>query len=132
MESLWFIDIWDQVKKTNMCGRFSIDLSPGDAEIFFKVKVDNVDFKPRYNVAPSQITPVILNTEPDVVNMVRWGLKPAWFNPKRKDGLINVRAETLKEKSTFKSDLEKSQVNPTNRQNLEYKYFRSFTVILTS
>lgn len=89
-----------------MCGRFSLVESKEDLEVYFKVKVPN-DYKPRYNASPSQLLPVILNDEPDTAQMVCWGLKPVWFNPKRKDGLINVRAETLREKHTFKADLEK-------------------------
>jgi putative SOS response-associated peptidase YedK len=89
-----------------MCGRFSLVESKEDLEVYFKVKIPN-DYKPRYNASPSQLLPVILNDEPDTAQMVRWGLLPSWIQKKRSDGLINVRAETLREKSTFKADLEK-------------------------
>ena len=87
-----------------MCGRFSLVESKEDLETFFKVRLPD-DYRPRYNAAPSQLLPVILNDEPDTAQMVRWGLLPPWVREKRKDGLINVRAETLREKPTFKSDL---------------------------
>ncbi len=89
-----------------MCGRFSLVESKEDLEVYFKVKIPN-NYKPRYNASPSQLLPVILNDEPDTAQMVRWGLLPSWIQKKRSDGLINVRAETLREKSTFKADVEK-------------------------
>ena len=92
-----------------MCGRFTITATKPIIEKRFKAKFEGGEYKPRYNAAPSQMLPVILNTEPDKIKMVRWGLQPKWMQEKtgKRDGLINVRAETLKEKHTFKSDLEK-------------------------
>ncbi len=62
--------------------------------------------KPRYNAAPSQMLPVILNFNPRKIILSAWGLKPPWLlKISKRDGLINVRAETLKEKRTFQNDL---------------------------
>ena len=93
----------------HMCGRFTITATKPVIEKRFKAKFESSEYTPRYNAAPSQMLPVILNTEPDKIKMVRWGLQPVWMQKKsgKKDGLINVRSETLKEKHTFKSDLEK-------------------------
>lgn len=87
-----------------MCGRFSLVQSKEDLEVHFKVRIPN-DYKPRYNAAPTQLMPVILNEEPDTAQMVFWGLKPVWFHPGKKVYLNNVRAENLREKPTFKKDL---------------------------
>src|SRR5262245_8536763 len=63
-------------------------------------------FQPCYNAAPSQALPVILNTEPQTIHRFTWGLRPAWARSLgKKDGIINVRAETLRERQTFKEDL---------------------------
>jgi putative SOS response-associated peptidase YedK len=60
----------------------------------------------RYNAAPSQILPVILSSDPGRIEMLRWGLAPSWFlKAKHRDGIINVRAETLREKHTFDADV---------------------------
>jgi putative SOS response-associated peptidase YedK len=60
----------------------------------------------RYNAAPSQALPVILSSDPRRIEMLRWGLAPSWFlKAKRRDGIINVRAETLQEKHTFDADV---------------------------
>jgi putative SOS response-associated peptidase YedK len=51
---------------------------------------------------------VILSSDPGTIQFLRWGLRPAWLQEmgKRK-GLINVRAETLREKPTFTRNLAK-------------------------
>ncbi len=63
--------------------------------------------KPRFNAAPSQNLPVIFNSNPRKILLSPWGLKPAWLSKlSKRDGLINVRAETLRDKQTFHDDLE--------------------------
>jgi putative SOS response-associated peptidase YedK len=47
--------------------------------------------------------PVILNDRPGKIVLAKWGIAPAWMT-KRPDGLINVRAETLRDKPKFRSD----------------------------
>lgn len=85
-----------------MCGRYSIALELGDVEKRFGAKFGGAGFSPRFNAAPSQDLPVILNSSPAEVSLVRWGLARPWM---RGFGLINVRTETLKEKETFRDDL---------------------------
>jgi putative SOS response-associated peptidase YedK len=61
---------------------------------------------PRYNAAPAQSLPVILNTAPHTIQFLRWGLRPAWGTKRTtRAGIINVRAETLRERSTFQRDV---------------------------
>ena len=88
-----------------MCGRFGISFDRELIEQRFGAKFEE-DFKPRYNAAPSQSLPVILNDEPKTIQFLSWGLRPAWMTKvSKREGLINVRAETLQEKPTFKKDL---------------------------
>src|SRR5919108_3290276 len=89
-----------------MCGRFSVAYDREVLEARFQAAFDESLFQPRYNAAPSQALPVILNTEPDTIKRLAWGLRPAWARSiSKKDGIINVRAETLRERPTFKKDL---------------------------
>jgi putative SOS response-associated peptidase YedK len=89
-----------------MCGRFTITNEREMIERRFGATFDNDFFKPRYNAAPSQSLPVILNTDPQTIKPLIWGLRPQWFKRlATRDGLINVRAESLREKPTFKHDL---------------------------
>jgi putative SOS response-associated peptidase YedK len=88
-----------------MCGRFGISLDRELIEQHFGAKFE-ADFRPRYNAAPSQSLPVILNEDPKTIRFISWGLRPAWLKKAagRKE-LINVKAETLRDRPTFKGDL---------------------------
>jgi putative SOS response-associated peptidase YedK len=85
-----------------MCGRFVIDLSPDLVATFFGLAA-TPDLPPRYNVAPTQLVPVI-RSGPDGARqlaLLRWGLVPSWAKDIR-DGLINARSETIHEKPAFR------------------------------
>src|SRR5439155_25408307 len=85
-----------------MCGRFSLALEPTEIEEHFGARFTE-PMQRRYNAAPSQRRPVILNANPRSIVLAPWGIKPPWLI--KRDGLINVRAETLREKHTFREDL---------------------------
>jgi putative SOS response-associated peptidase YedK len=86
-----------------MCGRYSIAIEKDAIEDAFHATFTK-PFTPRYNAAPSQRLPVIVNDDPAHIILAKWGIAPAWMT-ERPDGLINVRAETLRDKTTFKKDL---------------------------
>jgi putative SOS response-associated peptidase YedK len=88
-----------------MCGRFGIGFEQRAIEQRFGARFETELFRPRYNAAPSQSLPVILNDDPHTIQFVAWGLRPAWLTKvAKRAGLINVRAETLRERATFKTD----------------------------
>lgn len=88
-----------------MCGRYSIAVEPTEVEGRFQA-VFAEPTQPRFNAAPTQRLPVILNMAPRTIFLVPWGLKPDWMSRvAKKGGLINVRLETLRDKRTFRSDL---------------------------
>jgi len=86
-----------------MCGRFTIATRKekvGDA--FPGAAVDEWH-APRYNLAPSQNVPAILNDGANRVVWVRWGLIPFWAKDAAiGNKMINARAETLHEKPSFR------------------------------
>src|SRR5262245_61550239 len=89
-----------------MCGRFGISFNREQIEERFRARFQADLFTPRYNAAPVQSLPVILNEAPKAIQFVAWGLRPPWLTKvAKKEGLINVRAETLRERPTFKRDL---------------------------
>jgi putative SOS response-associated peptidase YedK len=89
-----------------MCGRFGISFERELIEQRFGAKFEADFYRPRYNAAPSQSLPVILNQELKTIKFVAWGLRPAWMTKvPKKEGIINVRAETLRERATFRKDL---------------------------
>ena len=80
-----------------MCGRFRIK-DPKKASEYFDVQ-PAFDFRPRYNIAPTQKIAVVSAT--GKIEEMRWGLIPAWAKETSK-ALINARSETVREKRSFK------------------------------
>lgn len=60
---------------------------------------------PRFNIAPTQFAPVVVVQGNEVVlKPMRWGLVPFWAKEVSIGSrMINARAETLKEKPTFRA-----------------------------
>ncbi len=88
-----------------MCGRYSLP-DPEDIPIRFKDTRYGYDLKPRYNAAPSENLPVVVNDGQKHVELMRWGLVPFWAKDiKIGYKMINARAETLQEKPSFRKAL---------------------------
>jgi len=87
-----------------MCGRFVITSAPEALRRLFGY-IDQPNFPPRYNVAPTQPVPVvILENGARQFRLMRWGLIPAWVkDPRGFALLINARAETATDKPAFKN-----------------------------
>lgn len=66
------------------------------------------DFKPRYNIAPTQLVPVITSESPKGFSFFYWGITPDFGQNKPvSQKLINAKAETIHEKISFKSSFQK-------------------------
>jgi putative SOS response-associated peptidase YedK len=90
-----------------MCGRYTLHHKPKDIGERFGVEPVEEFLAPRYNIAPSQIVPVIRRPQSgdDLREMAgcKWGLIPFWArDPKIGNNLINAKAETISEKPSFK------------------------------
>jgi putative SOS response-associated peptidase YedK len=87
-----------------MCGRFVITSAPEALRRLFGY-VDQPNFPPRYNVAPTQPVPVVMvENGARQFRLMRWGLIPAWVkDPRGFALLINARAETVLDKPAFKN-----------------------------
>ncbi len=93
-----------------MCGRFAITLPPEAVRAFFAY-VEQPNFPPRYNIAPTQPIPIVVarahtgGLERHFL-LARWGFLPGFVkDPKEFPLLINARAETLAEKPSFRAAL---------------------------
>lgn len=89
-----------------MCGRYRLT----QAERFAEMSEVRLAWnpKPRYNIAPSQTVPVMLDESPDELTELRWGLVPSWANDmKIGSSLINARAETVASKPAFRAAYQK-------------------------
>lgn len=87
-----------------MCGRYTLTVDEAVVLERFDLQSSLAQHRPRFNIAPTQIAPVVLNETPRQLSVARWGLIPGWA----KDAgigarLINARAETLPEKPAFRA-----------------------------
>ena len=91
-----------------MCGRFTIFADPDRLAERFQAALPADGLQPRYNAAPTQYLPVILNDGPPAIQLLQWGLVPFWAkDPSIGSRMINARAETLAEKPAFRAALKK-------------------------
>ncbi|MGZ9243065.1 MAG: SOS response-associated peptidase, partial [Candidatus Binatia bacterium] len=86
-----------------MCGRFTQTFDFREIKIRWNIQRD-LEFPPRYNIAPSQKVPVIVKGESgNDAKLMKWGLVPFWApDPSIGNRMINARSETLMEKPSFK------------------------------
>jgi putative SOS response-associated peptidase YedK len=86
-----------------MCGRFTLSIDPADLQAAFPNFAFPVDLTPRYNIAPSQPVLALPNDGKFAPDYFTWGLIPVWAKDiSIGSRLINARAETLGEKSSFR------------------------------
>ena len=87
-----------------MCGRFVITSAPDALRQLFGY-LEQPNFPPRYNVAPTQPIPVVTITNgARHFHLMRWGFLPSWVkDPRGFALLINARSETVLEKPAFKN-----------------------------
>src|SRR6267143_149335 len=91
-----------------MCGRFVITSPPAALRQIFGY-IEQPNFPPRYNIAPTQPIPVVI-VENGIrhFRLMRWGLIPSWVkDPRKFTVLINARAETVQEKPAFKNAIKR-------------------------
>ncbi len=95
---------------TGMCGRFTITTDRVDT-ILRKFRAEMVPgfegMKPRYNAAPGQMVPALVtNTEGKrYLSNVFWGISTPWNEGDKKTFQANIRDDTIKRNSFFRSHL---------------------------
>lgn len=92
-----------------MCGRFTQTAGVEALRKRFGFEQPAFDLTPRYNLAPTQDAPAVLQREGRrQLALLRWGLIPRWAkDPKIGHQLINARAETAAEKPSFRDSFSK-------------------------
>ena len=97
-----------------MCGRYAITHSHKELIERFAIEEAMMEWEPRYNIAPSQVVPVVIAERLEgggdearefrTLQPCKWGLLPSWAkDPKKIKPMINARAETIAEKPMFRS-----------------------------
>src|SRR5215472_10434620 len=89
-----------------MCGRYRLSRKKQILDDHFSTVSGDEDWNPRYNIAPTQVVPVIRQNPRDPVRelfLFRWGLIPSWATDAGiATRLINARSETVTTKPSFK------------------------------
>lgn len=87
-----------------MCGRYYLVGTGPELRAEFELDSFGIDWEPRYNIAPQQLVPMIIEHRGKrSIGLVRWGLVPAWA-PDESTGMktINARAETIATKPAYR------------------------------
>jgi putative SOS response-associated peptidase YedK len=91
-----------------MCGRYRLSRRKQIIEEHFDAMSDD-DWTPRYNIAPTQLVPVIRQNSKDPrreLSLMRWGLIPWWAkDPSGSIMMINARSETAATKPALRDPL---------------------------
>jgi putative SOS response-associated peptidase YedK len=88
-----------------MCGRYSQTASLKDLQARFGfAAADVAELAPRYNIAPTQDAPVVMQEDARALRLLRWGLIPSWTRGSSIGSpLINARSETAAQNTSFRA-----------------------------
>ncbi len=96
-----------------MCGRYATALTADVVNADFQIDLANsfVELTPNYNVAPTDMAPIVVQRRGDdetsghrELRAARWGLIPHWAkDPSIGSRMINARMETVATKPSFRS-----------------------------
>ena len=94
-----------------MCGRFTNRLSWRELVELYRITEEGPGgntWRPRFNLAPTQDAPIVRSTALGrQLALLRWNLVPPWSkDPNPKYSMINARAETVREKRSFRGPFE--------------------------
>ena len=90
-----------------MCSRFALKSRPKAIANLFKLE-QTLDWKPRYNISPSQKIPVVTRTFENKnreMKFLQWGFMASWMQGGQL--LINVQSENINKKPILQESFEK-------------------------
>lgn len=84
-----------------MCGRYTLTAVADELVETFDVPSLELEYRPRYNVAPGQDCPIVAaDRRGRRMGLMRWGFEPQ-RPPSAKGGWINARAESVMRRASF-------------------------------
>lgn len=93
-----------------MCGRYRLSRRKEVLSEQFGADVSDLDWEPRYNIAPTQPVPVIRQNPKERLrecSLMRWGLIPYWAkSPSIATSTINAKSETAGTRPAFRYSME--------------------------
>ena len=97
-----------------MCGRYRLSRRKQIIEEHFETADWQDDWSPRYNIAPTQLVPVIRQHPKEPVrqiSMMKWALFPNWARDASiATGTINAKSETAATKPAFRGAVERREI----------------------
>ncbi len=94
-----------------MCGAYGFSVKDAK-EVYDRFDIENTleNFKPRFNVRPGQMNPVITAQDQNEISRMFWGLLPHWAHDEHyKYKTINAKVETVAELSSFREPFRKKR-----------------------
>lgn len=86
-----------------MCGRYALS-HPEHIATRFDITSADYEYAPSFNVAPGTYNPIVTQNSPKIASLMKWGLIPHWAKDEKIGyKMINARAETIDEKTSFKN-----------------------------
>jgi putative SOS response-associated peptidase YedK len=86
-----------------VCGRFPASKSGEELQREFNLRSIRASPVASYNVAPTELAPVVINDGERALDVFRWGLIPWWAKDASIGAkTINARADTLADKPAFR------------------------------
>lgn len=110
-----------------MCGRYTLHSRLNLLLQQFAIE-SGQHFAPRFNIAPTQLVPVVRQSEVGVRSLasLRWGLVPSWAKDLSiGNRMINARAETIASKPSFRTAFRKRRCLVPADGYYEWKKFGS-------
>lgn len=86
-----------------MCARFTMTQEDKALLAEFEAKTIDEQYRQSYNLAPTQLAPVIISQKPEAIQLFHFGLVPFWAKDKKSSySMMNARQETVLENNTYK------------------------------
>jgi hypothetical protein len=99
------------LKYQPVCGRYRLSHRKQLLAEYFGADFSNMDWEPRYNIAPTRTVPVVRLEREDATLracVMRWGLIPSWAaDPTIGARTINSRSETAASRPSFREPLQR-------------------------
>ena len=91
-----------------MCGRYALTSNLDELQARFNFEARDLEYRPRYNIAPTQQSLVVINDGARKAEEMRWGLVPFWAKDiKIGYRMINAVGETVSTKPAFRAAYKK-------------------------
>ncbi len=91
-----------------MCGRYTLNSNLDALQLRFGFEARDLDYRPRYNIAPTQPVLAVVNDGGRRAEFMRWGLIPFWAKDQKiGNRMINAVGETAAAKPAFRAAFKK-------------------------